>query len=70
MHRESKSNERRIPDWLIGLVIAIVVVVGVAIYLRSIGAGDDPAFEADTSESGSLVVPIAMSGDRWHPSPT
>ncbi len=67
MHRDTKRNElRSIPDWLIGLVIAIVVVVSVAVYLRSIGAGDDPAFEVDTTESragdesGSAGISFAL----------
>lgn len=62
MHRErTQRTPRGIPDWFIGLLIAIVIVVGVAIYLRSIGAGDDPAFESDTSESSSGVS-FALAG--------
>lgn len=32
------------PDWLIGLAIAVVVVILGAIVLSAIGAGDDPTF--------------------------
>lgn len=54
MHRDpDRSFASRIPDWLIGLVLAILVVAAGFAYLRSIGAGDDPAFESESSEPES-----------------
>lgn len=42
-----------VPDWLIGLVLAIVVVTAGFAYLRSIGAGDDPVLGDGTTSSES-----------------
>lgn len=35
---------RPVPEWLIGLAIAIVVVIIGALVLSFLGAGDDPTF--------------------------
>lgn len=40
-HRSSRT----LPDWLIGLILAIVLVAGVWLWLSLAGAGDDPSFD-------------------------
>lgn len=44
---------RRIPDWLIGLGIALVLLVVVLLVLRTLGAGDDPRFVDPDARSGT-----------------
>lgn len=41
--------QRQLPEWLIGLLIAIVVVVIVLLAANQLGIGDDPAI---TDSSG------------------
>jgi hypothetical protein len=41
-HRRRPAPDERTPEWLIGLLIAIVLVTVGWFFLRSIGAGDDP----------------------------
>lgn len=41
-HRRDPAPDERTPEWLIGLLIAIVLVTVGWFFLRSIGAGDDP----------------------------
>lgn len=47
-HRVEKAESKPVPDWLIGLVLAVVLVTAGWFYLRSVGAGDDPVLGADT----------------------
>jgi thiol-disulfide isomerase/thioredoxin len=51
-HLGDKNPSERTPEWLIGLLIAIVVVTAGWFFLRSVGAGDDPVL-GDGSESGA-----------------
>lgn len=46
MHRMNSPRKtvRQRPEWLIGLLIAIVVVALGALVLSSLGAGDTPTF--------------------------
>jgi len=50
MRHVRKDGKR--PEWLIGLIIAVVITLIGFIVLRAIGAGDDPTF------SGALVTLI------------
>ena len=51
-HLRQKPPAERTPEWLIGLLIAIVLVTVGWFFLRSIGAGDDPVLgDASTGES-------------------
>ena len=48
----SMSNEsRRMPAWLLGLLIAIVVFAVVLVLFSALGYGDDPVLES----AGALV---------------
>jgi hypothetical protein len=38
------EHRRPLPEWLIGLAIAVVVVILGALLLSYLGAGDDPTF--------------------------
>ena len=38
----SKADGRRLPAWLLGLVIAVVVFVAVIVVMNVLGFGDDP----------------------------
>lgn len=44
MHADPRRR-RRVPDWLVGLLIAVVLVPVMLWVLRTVGAGDDPSFE-------------------------
>ena len=44
------------PDWLVGFLIALVVVTAGWFYLQAIGTGDDPVLGSDTS-GASVPVP-------------
>ncbi len=43
-------EDARMPEWLIGLVIALVLTIVGYIVLRAVGAGDDPTL------SGALAA--------------
>jgi hypothetical protein len=50
-----RSTRRRLPEWLIGLLLAVILTVAVLWVLERLGAGDDPSFEGrDTDQEGSL----------------
>jgi hypothetical protein len=55
MHRNERRR-RRVPDWLVGLILAIVLFVAGFLLLRAMGAGDDPGFDSGVSPQG-LVLP-------------
>lgn len=40
------------PDWLIGLILAIVVFAAGFLVLQAMGAGDDPGFAPGTTTQG------------------
>ncbi len=48
-HRDRRDGRpaRRLPEWLIGLLLAIVLVVAGALILTALGAGDDPTFDPE-----------------------
>ena len=46
-NRRRTAPSERTPEWLIGLLIAIVLVTAGWFFLRSIGAGDDPVLGDD-----------------------
>lgn len=49
-----RSTRRRLPEWLIGLLLAVIVTVAVLWVLERLGAGDDPNFEGqDTGQEGA-----------------
>ena len=55
------SRRRRLPDWLIGLLIAIVLVAGVWLWLSLAGAGDDPSFDGTpASPPGASHGPLLV----------
>lgn len=54
---------RRIPDWLIGLILAILLVVVGFLLFDRLGVGDDPAFE----DTGAAAAVAWVTG--WAPSP-
>lgn len=56
MHTDPRPR-RRVPDWLIGLLIAVVLVPLVLWVLRSVGAGDDPTFEPAGSSATIVEDP-------------
>lgn len=45
----AESRRQRIPDWLIGLLIALVVVT---VAFTVFGVGDDPSLREETSQLG------------------
>ncbi|MEX1038032.1 MAG: hypothetical protein WDZ96_04150 [Acidimicrobiia bacterium] len=49
MHKAPKSKR---PPWLVGLLIAIVLVVVVLFIANLLGFGDDPAIEAVAALGG------------------
>lgn len=48
-HIRSKPQPERTPEWLIGLLIAIVLVTIGWFFLQSIGAGDDPVLGGESA---------------------
>lgn len=40
------KHSRRMPAWLLGLLIAVVVFVAVLIVFSALGYGDDPVLES------------------------
>lgn len=48
------DSRRRLPEWLIGLILAVVLVVAGFFLLDALGAGDDPGFE----ESGAAPAVV------------
>lgn len=40
------KHRRKIPPWLVGLSIAIVVFIAVLVAFNILGFGDDPALES------------------------
>jgi len=52
----------RLPEWLIGLLLAIVVVAVGLWLLGLIGAGDDPSFDSGhVGASQDLIVAVIVS---------
>lgn len=45
-----------LPEWLIGLLIAVVVVMVAWLWLSLAGAGDDPSFEGTEPASAASVA--------------
>ena len=43
---ETNGEKRRIPAWLLGLILAIVIFVVVILVFQALGFGDDPAIES------------------------
>jgi hypothetical protein len=43
---EMEDERRRMPPWLIGLIIAVILFVLVLIVARLLGVGDDPSLGA------------------------
>lgn len=51
MQQGRRTRHRRpLPEWLIGLVIAVLVVAIGILVVTALGAGDDPTFEGTTIE--------------------
>ncbi len=48
-HRRTKAPSERTPEWLIGLLAAIVLVTVGWFFLRSLGAGDNPVLAVDAA---------------------
>lgn len=46
-HRRNPAPSERTPEWLIGLLIAVVLVTAGWLFLRSVGAGDNPVLGDD-----------------------
>lgn len=42
----SEQGTRRLPAWLLGLIIAVVVFVAVLLIFSALGFGDDPVVES------------------------
>lgn len=55
-HRRNPAPSERTPEWLIGLLIAIVLVTAGWFLLRSAGAGDNPVL-GDENRSESTAEP-------------
>lgn len=51
VHREQKSS-KKMPPWLVGLIIAIIVFVLLMVAARLLGYGDDPSI-------GLIALPIS-----------
>jgi hypothetical protein len=52
VHRESKSKR---PAWLVGLLIAIVLMAAVLLIANLLGFGDDPAIGAAAAFGGLIL---------------
>lgn len=48
-HRRITPPAERTPEWLIGLMVAVVLVTVGWLFLRSVGAGDNPVLADDTA---------------------
>ncbi len=57
-HRRESAPSERTPEWLIGLLIAIVLVTVGWFVLRSAGAGDNPVL-GDENRAEAVVEPDA-----------
>jgi thiol-disulfide isomerase/thioredoxin len=58
-HRRTPAPSERTPEWLIGLLIAIVLVTAGWFFLRSVGAGDNPVLTED-GQAGAAAEPPAQ----------
>lgn len=45
------AHQRKLPPWLLGLIIAVVVFAAVVVVFSLLGYGDDPVVES----AGSLL---------------
>ena len=72
-HRRVPDPDERTPEWLIGLLIAIVLVTAGWFFLRSVGAGDNPVLVDDGQAEAAPWFDVqfvrsdgtpASSGDR------
>lgn len=50
----SSARRRKVPDWLIGLGIALVLFVVAMTAIQVVGAGDNPQFVGSTTSSTAL----------------
>lgn len=56
------EERRRIPAWLLGLIIAVVLFALGIVVFQALGFGDDPAFETDAFDS--MLTAIAWREAR------
>lgn len=49
------EDDRRIPAWLLGLLVAIIVFAAVLFLAIALGYGDDPAIGGIGPEVGRLI---------------
>lgn len=61
-HRD-ENGRKQLPEWLLGLLIAIVVVFVAWVWLSLVGTGDDPSFEGVDSGVDSVRVVFVAAGD-------
>ncbi|GEM_PF-999427 len=56
------ATKRQLPEWLIGLGIAVVVVTVLLVVFEALGGGDDPRFEIDeTATTDPVPVDVAFT---------
>ncbi len=60
---EPSGDAPRLPEWLIGLGIAVVVVAALLVGFDVLGGGDDPSFEIDETDvvSSSPTADLAFT---------
>lgn len=64
VHRRDPAPSERTPEWLIGLLIAIVLVTVGWFFLRSVGAGDDPVV-TDDGQTGAMQTEFVGGIAVW-----
>lgn len=55
------SPRRRLPEWLIGLGIAVVVVAILLLVFDAVGGGDDPGFEGGDANATSPTADVTFT---------
>ena len=43
---EEREPKRRLPAWLLGFILAVVIFVVMILVFRALGFGDDPAIQS------------------------
>lgn len=59
MGDQPERSQRRLPAWLMGLLIAAVVFIAILVFSRLLGFGDDPVVEGLGVMGGVHSAPAA-----------
>lgn len=46
------KHRKKMPAWLVGLILALIVFVAVLVVINALGYGDNPVLESLSSQSG------------------